>query len=137
MREEFEAAASAKVPNAKQNHFEDYQAYNQALRTWFLTFGIGVPALFLINDAAGKKLSASPDHNVIIGCYLVGCFLQVAIALVNKTTAWYAYDQNTRPLRFHQAFRKIEGMFGIDMAFDLATVGLFVYATWDLFGIFA
>jgi hypothetical protein len=30
--------------------FQAYAEYNKTLRTWFVAFGIGGPALFLVND---------------------------------------------------------------------------------------
>lgn len=35
--------------------YSSYFEYNKILRTWFVAFGVGGPALFLINESIAKK----------------------------------------------------------------------------------
>jgi hypothetical protein len=41
------------------DNYTTYLEYNRVLRTWFVAFGIGGPALFLANDSVSKKLAAA------------------------------------------------------------------------------
>ena len=45
--------------------FANYMEYNKALRTWFVTFGLGGVSIFLINDKLGAalKLPAIPESS--------------------------------------------------------------------------
>ena len=37
--------------------YATYLEYNKVLRTWFVAFAIGGPALFLANETLGKRLA--------------------------------------------------------------------------------
>lgn len=121
-------------------HFANYQEYNKTLRTWFVTFGLGVPSLFLINHDLGLKLLAFAHHTRVIAFYLIGCAIQVFIAVVNKFIAWHSYDDyqtvRVRDAWLHAAIRKIENSFWIDMIADLVTAGFFACATWMVFQLY-
>jgi hypothetical protein len=114
-------------------HFANYQEYNKVLRTWFVTFGLGAPSLFLINGDLAKTLDKNPWHTAVIIAYLLGCFIQVGIAILNKTIAWHNYDdqQTEKPhdTKRHKWCGKLENEFRIDMAADIMTAVLFVAAT--------
>lgn len=122
-------------------HFENYQEYNKVLRTWFVTFGIGAPAAFLINDKLADKLHGYGHHVRIITYFLIGCGLQVFIALINKFTAWHNYDDCQRAVDrdtyFHNACRWLGNQFWIDMIFDVGTALAFLYAVVGIVKIFA
>jgi hypothetical protein len=72
--------------------FATYTEYNKTLRTWFVTFGLGAPALFLTNSTLSETLKASGNARIVIFSFLIGCAAQVGVALINKIAAWYNYD---------------------------------------------
>jgi hypothetical protein len=122
-------------------HYANYQEYNKTLRTWFVTFGLGVPALLLVNDKLWPALYAYTHHTRIILLYIIGCAAQVGVAMLNKVIAWHNYDDHqttaTRDARFHKLCRKLENVFLIDMAADAITAIAFAYATLLVFAVFA
>jgi len=123
------------------SHFANYQEYNKVLRTWFVSFGLGAPALFLVNEELGKKFHESRWHTWIVGLYLGGCAAQIVVALVNKFIAWHCHDdyetETLRDTTLHNWCRKYKDAFWIDMAADIVTAALFTIATITLVAIFA
>src|SRR5579863_7876767 len=86
---------SMELPESTETYkdlFANYSEYNKVLRTWFVTFGLGGVSVFLINDKLGTTLKASGYMPVIVYAFLVGCALQILIALINKNCAWHAYN---------------------------------------------
>jgi len=73
-------------------HFANYQEYNKALRTWFVTFGLGAPALFLVNDKLWPKFDAYGHHTRIVVYYLIGCAVQVPSTNMKLLGDCYAKD---------------------------------------------
>lgn len=71
--------------------FSAYAEYNRILRTWFVAFGIGGPALFLINDKIAAKLVAVDQLRLVVALFLLGATAQVLGALRNKMANWYVY----------------------------------------------
>jgi hypothetical protein len=134
-------AAEAERKRLSAANFANYTEYNKTLRTWFVTFGLGAPSLFLINNQLGTKLASDENHKWIVAAYLIGCGAQVVIALINKFTAWHGYhDQQFIEVKHtlcHRLFRKLDDAFWIDMLADVATSVLFAYATWKVFDIFS
>ena len=122
-------------------HYANYQEYNKTLRTWFVTFGLGVPALLLVNDKLWPALYAYTHHTWIIQLYIIGCAAQVGVAMLNKFIAWHNYDDHqtsaTRDSCLHKLCRKLENVFLIDMVADAITAIAFAYATLLVFEVFA
>jgi hypothetical protein len=61
--------------------FANYSEYNKALRTWFVTFGLGGPSLFLINENLARTLKQSGHMHTVLWPFLSGCVLQILIAI--------------------------------------------------------
>lgn len=40
----------------KNDYFKVYQEYNLILRAWFVSFGVGAPVIFLVNDKLYTKI---------------------------------------------------------------------------------
>lgn len=72
--------------------FETYLEYNRALRTWFVAFGVGGPALFLVNDTLAQRLVADGQLRLVVLLFLIGAGAQVGGALLNKFANWYVYS---------------------------------------------
>ena len=98
--------------DAKNNNLSLYNEYNKTLRVWLVGFGFGVPALFIINDAAQVKLLAAQNAKCIIWLLLIGAGAQIIMAFINKVISWCAYSKhdkgeaNVNPLVLWAAFRK-------------------------------
>lgn len=117
-----------------------YSEYNKVLRTWFVAFGIGAPALFLANKDATEKLKGSGDIAVITLCLFVGTAAQVLGALINKGANWYVYiatvDETFKGTRRHRAGEWLVRQFWIDIVLDLGTVLSFGIAAQKILKVF-
>jgi len=52
--------------SAKKDNLKLYEEYNKTLRAWLVGFGFGVPALFIVNDAAQQKLLTAENASCMI-----------------------------------------------------------------------
>ena len=64
-------------------HFEAYFEYNKALRTWFVAFGVGGPAMFLIHGDLARALQQSGNLKCVVGLFLTGAAAQITGTLIN------------------------------------------------------
>ena len=71
--------------------FGAYLEYNKVLRTWFVGFGIGGPALLLVNNSIAKSLVEAGQLRAVVFLFLLGTTAQVLGALLNKIANWYVY----------------------------------------------
>jgi len=121
--------------------FRTYSEYNRVLRPWFVAFGIGGPALFLVNDAVARRLADARELELVVILFLTGAAAQVIGALTNKVANWYVYlssvDENFhRTLRYRVAEWLVE-QFWIDIVLDIVTIAVFGSAAWLLLTVFA
>jgi hypothetical protein len=130
-------------PPAKKGaeEFAAYLEYNKILRAWFVAFGIGGPALFLINRPIGERLAENGQLRAVAAMFLIGAGSQVLGAMLNKIGNWYVYrasfdDQYSRTCRF-AIFNWLVHQFWLDILLDLVTVVLFGMATWRMLTVFS
>ena len=118
---------------AKEDNLNLYSEYNKSLRTWLVGFGIGVPAIFIINEKAQDKLTSSENAEFIIYLFLAGAASQILMALINKIVTWCAYYKHeTSKEKINKAtkfFASLEHCFIIDVISD--TVSLFAFG-WSI-----
>jgi hypothetical protein len=123
--------------------YATYADYNRALRTWFVSFGIGGPALFLSDRGLAQALERSGTAHSVVSAFLAGCALQILVALSNKIGAWYSYaekrdDEAQWPRARWMAFWLwLYTQFWIDIACDLLTVAAFAFAVIELVSVVA
>jgi len=117
-----------------------YLEYNKILRSWFVAFGVGGPALFLINAQLGNRLAESGQLAQVSAMFLVGAGSQVVGALINKTSNWYVYrgarDPAYQTKRRYRFCKWVVVQFWLDIALDLISVTAFGFATWHLLTVF-
>src|SRR6266545_2343522 len=106
-----------------------YLEYNKILRSWFVAFGVGGPALFLINESAANHLIDSGQLGTVAALFLVGTGAQVGGTLVNKICNWYVYRgasdrQYQSNVRYKISVWLVQ-QFWIDIALDLTTIATF------------
>jgi len=82
--------------STKDDNLNLYSEYNKALRTWLVGFGIGVPALFIINKEAQDKLTSSENAEFIIYLFLAGVASQILMAQLNKVVTWCTYYKHEK-----------------------------------------
>lgn len=78
-------------------HFEAYFEYNKALRTWFVAFGVGGPAMFLIHGDLARALQQSGNLKCVVGLFLTGAAAQITGTLINKICNWYMFYETVDP----------------------------------------
>ena len=127
-------------PDAAKAYYANYAEYNKTLRTWFVSFGIAVPALFLVNASASEKLLQSGVAKEIVIALLIGCASQILVAILNKYSSWHAYAESYNPkLRIKRGYRFwsfVSEQIWLDIAFDVFSICAFGYVLLQLFWMF-
>jgi hypothetical protein len=134
-------ARAKKSSVLSQSYFESYAEYNRILRSWFVAFGVGGLALFLLESPVRAALLASGQTRVVVILFLAGVIAQIVVAFLNKYANWYCYfgEDNPAFLRtsLYRFWSNIASLFWIDIILDILTVGCFLAAIGMLFDIFA
>jgi hypothetical protein len=128
-------------PDAKPSEFyESYAAFARTLRTWFVAFGVGVPALLVANEKARELLVASGCARRVACILLAGVVVQVASTLLYKLTMLYLYlseDNDARKNRWcYRFFDSVSEAFWLECGLDLVTLVLFSWATVEILCLF-
>jgi hypothetical protein len=131
-----------KLKASRDANLSLYGEYNKTLRSWFVAFGIAVPAIFITSKEAKEFLLKSPNINFIINLFFIGVTCQIIISLLNKFISWSAYHRDDCKLMYdkdcHPAFKHIaslENAILIDFIFDLATIICFAWAIYKLLSV--
>jgi hypothetical protein len=113
--------------------YEAYGGFARALRVWFITYGIGGPALLLSNNTAGQKLFASGEAGLIAYLFFGAVGLQLVLALMYKSAMWYLYigefNTEAKGWRLHRASEWLSESYWVEFGGDLVTLVLFAGAT--------
>src|SRR5690348_1957174 len=83
----------------ESEYWEPYSEFAKTLRTWFVGYGVGAPALVLTQTELRQRLANAGDLPILAGCFLSGVFLQVALTLLYKTAMWELYMSEIHPRR--------------------------------------
>lgn len=110
-----------------------YEGHSNILRTWLVAYGIGGPVLILSQDAVWQALAMAGTISRVAVLFLFGVALQVVLATLNKGAMWACYYVEKNPASAEEPLYKIglwiADKFLIDFLVDIATIGLFVWAT--------
>ena len=133
-------ARAKKSSVLSQSYFESYAEYNRILRSWFVAFGVGGLALFLLESPVRAALLASGQTRVVVILFLIGVIAQIMVAFLNKYANWYCYfgEDNPAFLRtsLYRFWSSIASLFWIDIILDILTVGSFLTTIGMLFDVF-
>ena len=120
---------------------KSYLEYNRVLRTWFVAFGVGGPALFLVNEDVARRLAAEGELNLVASLFLAGAALQVIGAFINKVANWFVYESTHDAERADNWVTRLSAslidMFWIDVVIDVTTIAAFGWAAWLMLTVFA
>ena len=136
-----------------EGSFTAYWKYNQVLRTWFVAFGIGGPALFLVNENVGDRLAKADCLRGVAILFLVGVVSQVLGAFINKIANWYVYlgiidkeeDEENKKEKKEENFSEtcrykssewFTSHIWPDIMLDLITIGCFGLAAFKILHVF-
>jgi hypothetical protein len=121
--------------------FSTYLEYNKVLRTWFVAFGVGGPALFLVNEKIAERLAKSGLLREVAALFLLGAAAQIIGALLNKISNWYVYlagyQARFRGTWQHNLSEWFTHAFWFDIVVDVITIACFGAAAWEMLTIFA
>lgn len=120
--------------------FQAYAEYNKTLRTWFVAFGVGGPALFLVYDKLADALVKAGQLRLVVLLFLTGATAQVLGAFLNKVANWYVYQSMVSEEAtgwLHNFSEWFVNQFWPDMVLDIGTIAAFGYAAWLLLTVFA
>jgi len=117
--------------------FQPYSEFAKNLRTWFLAYGIGAPALLLSNQTAWAAVKQGGQLRIVAALFLIGVALQIAEALLYKHAMWHLYfaelDSRHKGSGWYKAADWLSNAYALELLIDLGTVALFVAATVVLF----
>jgi len=121
--------------------YDAYVEYNKILRTWFVAFGVGGPALFLVQGSIAERLVKAGELRFVATLFLLGAASQVLGAFINKLANWYVYWSVENPGNpTHWKYRASEWLveqFWIDILLDAITIVSFTIAVWQMLTAFA
>lgn len=123
--------------DAAKDSYLNYAEYNKALRTWFISFGLGAFVLFMIHPEFVKLLKATNHFREVVYLFLAGCLLQVLVAGMNKYSSWhmyFAYRNGRTPNGF---WKWLDNAFWIDKLLDILTFTFFSCSIWIMLQAFA
>lgn len=128
-------------PESKPSEFYDaYAAFARTLRTWFVAFGIGVPALLITSDNARALLVGSGCARRVTCIFLAGVAIQVVTAFLYKSAMCYLYltesDEAKKTGCLYKCFSWVSEWFWLEVVLDLLTLVLFSWATVEMLCLF-
>jgi hypothetical protein len=128
-------------PPPVTGHYEAYASFARLLRAWLVAYGIGVPVLIFSHDKVTEVLAKSQQGQNIVMLFLIGVCLQVAGAMLFKTTEWYLFvgevDSGFLTCWRYRIAEWISNQFWIELLLDIGTIGLFVSGTYKALFIIA
>jgi hypothetical protein len=68
-------ARAKKSSVLSQSYFDSYAEYNRILRSWFVAFGVGGLALFLLQSRFWARIASQFWIDIILDVLTVVCFL--------------------------------------------------------------
>jgi hypothetical protein len=121
--------------------YSTYLEYNKVLRTWLVAFGVGGPALFLVNGQIATRLADAHRLRLVVTLFLVGAGAQVLGAFLNKVANFYVHlshnDPDVHGTRRHKFSEWLVNQFWLDIVIDVVTICVFGCAAWLLLTVFA
>ncbi len=121
-------------------NYQQYNEYNKILRSWFVAFGAGGPAVFLVNKEVRDRLIETGQFGSVVELFLWGVAAQVVIAFLNKLINWYGDsdgDTEYEKTRRYRYSKTLLNWFWLDIAADLFTMWVFAKAVLGVFAAFA
>lgn len=101
--------------------YENYNDYNKSVRTWFVSFGLGGPALFLVHPELVTSLRNAGVLALTIIPFLLGCACQILVALANKYIAYAYYNAKVSKKEMPKFWDNLGEKIWIDKSCDMLT----------------
>jgi hypothetical protein len=119
--------------------WQPYSEFAKTLRTWFVGYGVGAPAVVLTQADLRLQLGASGMMAALAWFFFAGVLLQVLLAWVYKAAMWQLYlgetDEDRRNSRWYRSANAISEATWVEVVVDLATIVSFTIATFIAFAV--
>jgi hypothetical protein len=124
-------------PQAEQSletgYWQPYAEFAKTLRTWFVGYGVGAPAVVLTQAEVRRRFAEAGELKALGWLFLSGVLMQVLLAWVYKTSMWELYMSETNAARrkgwWHASALWISEATWLELSVDFATIVLFALAT--------
>ncbi len=121
--------------------YDTYVEYNKILRTWFVAFGVGGPALLLTHERLINQLTSASNLKWVLGLFFAGVGLQVLGAFLNKMANWYVHRAYTSAEELSGQWKYkfaecLAEQFWIDIVIDIGTIAAFGSAAFLMWAAF-
>ncbi|MEX2555817.1 MAG: hypothetical protein WEB06_09305 [Actinomycetota bacterium] len=128
--------SSTPPPVPDETLYKAYEGHATTLRAWLVAYGVGGPVLLLTNERISSVIADAGHARLLAVLFLAGVSLQVILAALNKYAMWLCYYSDEEP----QVEEKwpynwatwVSRQVWIDLAVDLASLGVFGYATYRI-----
>ena len=123
------------MSNHSDKSFQTYRDYASNLRTWFISYGVGLPAFVFSNSTIRTNLLNKALLDCALLIILIGIGSQILLSLINKFTNWHCYrfteddeykSQNPCKACFYEW---LSNQIWIDQLLDIATLISYIIAT--------
>ena len=119
--------------NEENDRYSVYEEYAKTLRTWFVAYGIGFPAVILSRKELFDSFKESSDFKLIISLFLIATALQIMISFLNKWAAWIRHNYFSRGKQNSSSYKIADwysNQYGIDVFLEVITFLSFAYGTY-------
>jgi hypothetical protein len=127
--------SSSSTPDQREEteYYHAYAEFAKTLRTWFIAYGIGAPALVLSNKDLWNVVKGSGKLTYIAVLFLLGVTFQVIEAFIYKTAMWHLYvgesDEDHVKTWWYAMADKVSESYKLELFFDVGAFVFFAIAT--------
>jgi len=127
--------SSSSTPDDREEtgYYQAYAEFAKTLRTWFIAYGIGAPALVLSNKDLWNLVKGSGSLTWIAVLFLLGVTFQVIEAFIYKTAMWHLYvgesDEEHMKTWWYRMADRVSESYQLELFFDIGAFVFFAIAT--------
>jgi len=127
--------SSSSTPDQREEtgYYQAYAEFAKTLRTWFIAYGIGAPALVLSNKDLWNTVKGSGSLISIAVLFLLGVTFQVIEAFIYKTAMWHLYvgesDEDHMKTWWYKMADTVSESYKLELFFDVGAFIFFAIAT--------
>lgn len=141
MRRQIHLGRNKEKSNDDSGFYEPYGSFSKLLRTWLISYGIGLIVFLVSQKTTVETLKKHPDQaTTFFTILLAGVAVQVLAAFIYKYSMGYLYygelegNEYKKKRRYKVADWFSEALF-IELIFDAVTIILYIFATYKIIGI--
>jgi hypothetical protein len=128
-----QSSSSTQDQHEEAGYYLAYAEFAKTLRTWFIAYGIGAPALVLSNRELWNTVKGSGSLVYIAVLFLLGVTFQVIEAFIYKTSMWRLSVGESDELHMKTWWYKmadtVSESYKLELFFDVGAFLFFAIAT--------